>query len=145
MAEMDRVSPDLAPAPLVTGPPSTDATVEPARWSTKLRQSAEVVRSTASKSADHVGAVTREHNVLAVVALVVAALGLVTYVFAPVGAIMGHIARRQIRARQQTNGGMATAAVALGWTVVAIYSLGLLCTGAFLLARGVSILNMISR
>ncbi|MFB9542537.1 hypothetical protein [Micromonospora sagamiensis] len=41
--------------------------------------------------------------------------------------------------------GMATTAVVLGWTVVAIYSLGLLCAGAFLLARGVSLLGVISR
>ncbi|NUT33914.1 MAG: DUF4190 domain-containing protein [Hamadaea sp.] len=62
---------------------------------------------------------------LAVPALVLACLGIVTYICAPVGAILGHVARGQIRRRGQTGGGFALGAVIVGWTVTGLYTCGI--------------------
>lgn len=60
-------------------------------------------------------------NPLAVFALVFALAGIVSCVTAPVGAVMGHVARAQIRDRGDRGDGMAVAAVTVGWLVSAVY------------------------
>ncbi|GAB4056584.1 DUF4190 domain-containing protein [Catellatospora paridis] len=62
------------------------------------------------------------NNVLAVPAQLLACLGVVTYVCAPVGAILDHVTRRQIRERGQTGNGFALAAVVIGWSVTGLYT-----------------------
>jgi hypothetical protein len=79
-----------------------------------------------AKAMGHARQFAAQNNVLAVPALVLSCLGIVTYVCAPVGAIMGHVARGQIRRRGQSGGGFALAAVIIGWTVTALYSCGLI-------------------
>ncbi|NUT07049.1 MAG: DUF4190 domain-containing protein [Hamadaea sp.] len=73
----------------------------------------EVVRS----STDAFRRTTAKHNVLAIVALLTVALSVLTFgILAPIGAILGHFALRQMKGREQTGRGMARAAVILGWT-----------------------------
>jgi hypothetical protein len=71
---------------------------------------------------------SRRTNVLAVVALCLALLGVVTCIPAPIGAVLGHVARRQARERDEHGAGMALSAIIVGWigfavmvTVVAAY------------------------
>ncbi|WP_246157958.1 DUF4190 domain-containing protein [Catellatospora sichuanensis] len=75
------------------------------------------------------------NNVLAVPALLLACLGVVTYVCAPVGAILGHVARRQIRERGQTGNGFALAAVIIGWSVTGLYTCGLVLPLAIIIIK----------
>ncbi|MET7468367.1 DUF4190 domain-containing protein [Micromonospora sp. NPDC005686] len=56
-------------------------------------------------------------NSLAIVALVLALVGIVSCITAPIGAIMGHVARRQIRETGEQGDGMALAAIIVGWLV----------------------------
>lgn len=86
---------------------------------------AETFSRIATAAKDGTQRFVRRNNVLAVPALIVACLGIVTYVCAPIGAIMGHVARGQIRRRGQTGGGFALGAVIVGWTVTALYTCGI--------------------
>jgi hypothetical protein len=68
-----------------------------------------------------------KNNGLAIASLVVSLAGvlfLACYggggLFGLVGAILGHIAKRQIRERGEAGGGMATAGVIIGWIVLAL-------------------------
>jgi tetratricopeptide (TPR) repeat protein len=67
-------------------------------------------------------------NNLAIAALVCALAGLPICVAAPVGAILGHVARGQIRDRGERGDGIALAAIVIGWvvTAVAICGIGIL-------------------
>ncbi len=60
-------------------------------------------------------------NGMAVAALVCALAGLVTCVSAPVGAILGHVARRQIRERGGQGDGMAVAGIVVGWVLTGLF------------------------
>jgi len=59
-------------------------------------------------------------NALAVVAFIFA------FVFAPLGIVLGHVARRQINQTGQRGGGIATAALVIGYLALA---LGLVLAG----------------
>jgi hypothetical protein len=59
-------------------------------------------------------------NGLAIAALVCALAGIATCISAPVGAILGHVARRQIRERGEGGDGMALAGIIIGWIVTAL-------------------------
>jgi hypothetical protein len=59
-------------------------------------------------------------NGLAIAALVCALAGIATCISAPVGAILGHIARRQIRERGEAGDGMALAGIIVGWIITAL-------------------------
>jgi hypothetical protein len=61
------------------------------------------------------------NNTFAIVSLVLSLVGLACGLTAPVGAIMGHVARRQIRERGEGGAGMALAAVIVGWIVTALW------------------------
>lgn len=54
-------------------------------------------------------------NGLAIVALVLSLSALSCCVTAPVGAILGHVARRQIQERGEGGAGAAKAAIIVGW------------------------------
>lgn len=76
-------------------------------------------------------------NGLAIAAMIVSIVGLAaicTYgvgsiLISPVGAILGHVARRQIRERDEQGAGMAKAGIIMGWVGLA---LGLLVVAAFI-------------
>jgi tetratricopeptide (TPR) repeat protein len=59
-------------------------------------------------------------NSLAIAALVSSLCGLLVCPAAPAGAIMGHVARGQIRDRGEQGDGLAQAAIVIGWVVTAI-------------------------
>jgi hypothetical protein len=60
-------------------------------------------------------------NGLAIASMIIAILG-----FGPIGAIMGHIARRQIQERGEQGDGFALAGIIVGWVTTAFW---LLCCG----------------
>ncbi|AJR18398.1 DUF4190 domain-containing protein [Pimelobacter simplex] len=65
----------------------------------------------------------RPTNGLAIASLVVSVLSIVVCVGAPgfIGAILGHVARGQIRREQQEGGGLALAGVIVGWLGSALF------------------------
>jgi Domain of unknown function (DUF4190) len=69
-------------------------------------------------------------NGLAIAALVCALAGLAVGISAPVGAILGHIARRQIRERGEQGDGMALAGIIVGWILTGLFAL---CCAGYLI------------
>ncbi|BCJ66211.1 DUF4190 domain-containing protein [Polymorphospora rubra] len=65
-------------------------------------------------------------NGMAIAALVCSLIGLATCISAPVGAILGHVARRQIRERGEAGDGMALAGIIIGWIVTGLYLLAVI-------------------
>jgi len=63
---------------------------------------------------------TRATNGLAIASLVCALAGLSCGVSAPVGAILGHVARRRIRESGEAGAGMALAGIIVGWIVTGL-------------------------
>lgn len=59
-------------------------------------------------------------NGLAIAALVCSIAGVATCITAPVGAILGHVARRQIRERGEAGDGMALAGIIVGWIITGL-------------------------
>jgi len=59
-------------------------------------------------------------NGLAIASLVVA----LSCIAAPVGAILGHVARRQIRQRGESGDGLALAGIIIGWVLTALWLAG---------------------
>ncbi|WP_405427544.1 DUF4190 domain-containing protein [Micromonospora sp. NBC_00617] len=65
-------------------------------------------------------------NGLAIAALVLALAGLTTCgITAPIGAILGHVAQKQIRVSGEGGEGMAKAGIIVGWIVTALMVLGI--------------------
>jgi len=62
----------------------------------------------------------RPTNGMAIAALVCSLAGLATCISAPVGAILGHIARKQIRERGEGGDGLALAGIIVGWILTAL-------------------------
>jgi hypothetical protein len=62
----------------------------------------------------------RPTNGLAIASLVCSIAGVGTCITAPVGAILGHVARRQIRERGEGGDGMALAGIIVGWILTAL-------------------------
>jgi hypothetical protein len=78
--------------------------------------------------------VNRPTNGMAIAALVCSLAGLAVFISAPVGAILGHVARKQIRESGEQGDGMALAGIIVGWILTgfmlcacAVYA-GLLAT-----------------
>jgi hypothetical protein len=61
------------------------------------------------------------NNSMAIVSLVLSLVGIACGLTAPVGAILGHVARRQIRQRGEGGAGMALAGIIVGWIVTGLY------------------------
>ncbi len=70
--------------------------------------------------------VSRPTNGLAIAAMIVAIVG-----FGPVGAIMGHIARKQIQQTGEQGDGFALAGIIVGWITTGIWVL--ICGGYIVL------------
>jgi hypothetical protein len=65
--------------------------------------------------------VAAPNNPMAIVSLVLSLVGIACGLTAPVGAILGHVARRQIRQRGEGGAGMALAGIIVGWIVTGLY------------------------
>lgn len=59
-------------------------------------------------------------NGLAIASFICSLAALSMCVTAPVGAILGHVARRQIRERGERGAGMALAGVIIGWVITGL-------------------------
>jgi hypothetical protein len=59
-------------------------------------------------------------NTLALTSMILSLCGLACGLTAPVGAIMGHVARRQIRERGEGGDGMALAGIIVGWILTGL-------------------------
>jgi hypothetical protein len=70
--------------------------------------------------------VSQPTNGLAIASMIISILG-----FGPVGAIMGHVARKQIRERGEQGDGFALAGIIVGWVTTGIW---VLCCGGYALA-----------
>jgi hypothetical protein len=80
---------------------------------------------------------TRRTNGLAVAALVCAVAGVFTGISAPVGAVLGHVALRQVAQTGEEGEGLAKAAIWVGWILTGLAVLA--CCGAFALWRTASV------
>ncbi|NLU80762.1 DUF4190 domain-containing protein [Micromonospora sp. HNM0581] len=65
----------------------------------------------------------RKTNSMAIVALVLSLIGIGSCITAPVGAILGHVAIRQIRQTGESGEGMAKAAIIVGWILTGLLAL----------------------
>jgi len=72
-------------------------------------------------------------NGLAIASLVCSLAGLAVGISAPVGAILGHVARRQIRERGEQGDGMALAGIIVGWILTGLI---VLCIAGYAVAIG---------
>ncbi|WP_230686414.1 DUF4190 domain-containing protein [Catellatospora vulcania] len=82
----------------------------------------------------------RPQNSMALVALILSLVGLMTWITAPIGAILGHSAMKQIRQTGEDGEGMAKAAIIVGWIITGLGIIGCLCAFGlpFLALIGVS-------
>ncbi|MEU7821322.1 DUF4190 domain-containing protein [Catellatospora sp. NPDC049133] len=82
----------------------------------------------------------RQQNSMALVALILSLVGLMTWITAPIGAIIGHSAMKQIRQTGEDGEGMAKAAIIVGWIITGLGIVGCLCAFGlpFLAMIGVS-------
>ena len=62
----------------------------------------------------------RPTNGMAIAALVCSLAGLLIFISAPVGAILGHVARKQIRQTGEQGDGMALAGIIVGWILTGL-------------------------
>jgi hypothetical protein len=60
-------------------------------------------------------------NGLAIASLVCSVAGVATCVTAPVGAVLGHVARKQIRETGGAGDGMALAGIIVGWILTGLF------------------------
>jgi hypothetical protein len=75
---------------------------------------------------------SRPTNGLAIASLVCSIAGFATCVSAPVGAVLGHVARRQIRERGEEGDGLALAGIIVGWILTGLLVAYLLFIGVVL-------------
>jgi hypothetical protein len=73
---------------------------------------------------------------MAVVALILSLVGFIVGVSAPVGAILGHVARKQIRQTGESGDGMALAAIIVGWVLTGLLLIGCCIIAVALFAAG---------
>jgi hypothetical protein len=73
-------------------------------------------------------------NTLAIVALICSLAGFFIGISAPVGAVLGHVATRQIRQTGEEGAGMAKAAIIVGWILTGIFVIGCCIAGIAILA-----------
>ncbi|MFB9237159.1 DUF4190 domain-containing protein [Plantactinospora siamensis] len=81
----------------------------------------------------------RPNNTLALVSMILALVGVATCITAPVGAILGHVAMKQIRERGEGGEGMAKTGIIVGWILTGLLVLLLIGYGiaiAFAIKNG---------
>ncbi|GIH11681.1 hypothetical protein Rhe02_97480 [Rhizocola hellebori] len=68
--------------------------------------------------------VAAPQNSLALVSMILSLVGILSWITAPVGAILGHVAMKQIRQTGESGEGMAKTGIIVGWIIT---GLGVLC------------------
>jgi len=66
-------------------------------------------------------------NTMALTSMILSLAGILVLVTAPIGAILGHIALKQIKQTGESGEGMAKAGIIIGWIVTGLIALGGLC------------------
>jgi hypothetical protein len=70
-------------------------------------------------------------NTLALTSMILSLAGLLVLVTAPIGAILGHVALKQIRETGESGEGMAKTGIIIGWIITGLFVLaGLCCLGS---------------
>ncbi|MFC7545172.1 DUF4190 domain-containing protein [Plantactinospora sp. GCM10030261] len=64
-------------------------------------------------------------NSMALASMILSLVGIATCVCAPIGAILGHVALRQLRERGEGGESMAKAGIIVGWIVTGLYLLAI--------------------
>lgn len=114
----------LADQPLQPSPPAQKVTSTAANIALKgFRYSHNAVRNAHT-------------NTLAIIALVSAMAGVATFIFAPIGAVLGHVAMNQIRRSGQAGARLARAAIIVGWVVTGLGILTAILGIVVLIAKG---------
>lgn len=72
---------------------------------------------------------TPPQNSMALTAMILSLVGIAVAITAPVGAILGHIALKQIRQSGESGEGMAKTGIIVGWIITGLYAL--CCLGYF--------------
>ncbi|MFE9689040.1 DUF4190 domain-containing protein [Micromonospora sp. NPDC005806] len=67
----------------------------------------------------------RKTNGLAIAALALSLIGITSCITAPIGAILGHVALKQIREQGEQGEGMAKAGIIIGWILTALMVVGI--------------------
>ena len=81
---------------------------------------------------------TPPQNSMALVSMILSLVGLLSWVTAPVGAILGHVALKQIRQSGESGEGMAKTGIIVGWSITGI---GVLCCLGYLAIVIVGVAN----
>jgi Domain of unknown function (DUF4190) len=77
-------------------------------------------------------------NGMAVWALICSVIGIFTcFTLSPLGALLGHLARRRIRRTGEAGDGMALAGIVIGWIGMALFAV--CCGGALVLADSIGL------
>jgi len=66
----------------------------------------------------------RRTNSLAIAAIICSLGGLITGISAPIGAVLGHMAAKQIEQTGEEGAGLAKAAIIIGWIITGLILLG---------------------
>jgi Domain of unknown function (DUF4190) len=82
----------------------------------------------------------RRTNGLAIAAFICSLGGFITLISAPVGAILGHMAKRQIAQTGEEGAGFAQAAIIVGWAITGLVLLAC-CVGAIVFFAAVGANN----
>ena len=97
------------------------------------RSSKSVTAKSATASQAPVAAPYAPTNVMALIGFILSVAGFFTFVTAIPGVILGHIALKQIRVTREAGHGLAVAALAVGYSVIALGVLTALVVIAVLL------------
>jgi hypothetical protein len=79
---------------------------------------------------------------MAIISLILSLAGIVTLITAPIGAVLGHMARRQIRETGEEGDGMALAGIVVGWIITGLLVLSCCAAvGFFAIAASTTTIN----
>lgn len=85
---------------------------------------------------------TGSSNTLALVSVILSGLGLLTFITAPIGAILGHVSRSQIKKTGQSGRGLALGGVIAGWVITVLWVISLVIFTIFMISMLKEIGNM---
>ena len=85
---------------------------------------------------------TGSSNTLALVSVILSGLGLLTFITAPIGAILGHVSLSQIKKTGQSGRGLALGGVIAGWVITMLWVISLVIFTIFIISMLKEVGNM---
>lgn len=85
---------------------------------------------------------TGSSNTLALVSVILSGLGLLTFITAPIGAILGHVSLSQIKKTGQNGRGLALGGVIAGWVITVLWVISLVIFTIFIFSMLKEVGNM---